>query len=248
MEVHHHPDLHHKPKPWKEYILEGLMIFLAVTMGFFAESLREHISDREREEQYMQLLIEDLKGDRNALQNAISQAAIGAARMDSLVAILDAPASISQRGDDLYYFGRLGPRLGKLSVSTRTFEQLKNSGNFRLISKLEVSNNIMSHYQKMEIIRQLEDIYSIEFDTYKKTAARVFEPAVFIRLETGMGVVRSTDNPALQKDAGQFIKELAIEAIYMNGSRKGIIAFDEQLLKSTSDLLSYLQNNYQQER
>ena len=34
MEVHHHPDLHHKPKAWKEYLLEGLMIFLAVTMGF----------------------------------------------------------------------------------------------------------------------------------------------------------------------------------------------------------------------
>jgi hypothetical protein len=34
MEVHHHPNLHHEKKPWKEYILEGLMIFFAVTMGF----------------------------------------------------------------------------------------------------------------------------------------------------------------------------------------------------------------------
>ena len=49
MEVHHHPNLHHKPKPWKEYILEYLMIVLAVTTGFFAESLREHISTNEKE-------------------------------------------------------------------------------------------------------------------------------------------------------------------------------------------------------
>ena len=42
MEVHHHPDLHHKAKPWKEYFLEFIMIFLAVTMGFFAENIREH--------------------------------------------------------------------------------------------------------------------------------------------------------------------------------------------------------------
>ena len=34
MEVHHHPDV--EKKGLKEYILEGLMIFLAVTMGFFA--------------------------------------------------------------------------------------------------------------------------------------------------------------------------------------------------------------------
>src|ERR1700753_2840179 len=48
MEVHHHPDLHHEKKPWKEYLLEGLMIFLAVTMGVFAESVREHINEKSR--------------------------------------------------------------------------------------------------------------------------------------------------------------------------------------------------------
>src|ERR1035437_7504609 len=46
MEVYHHPDLHHRKKHWKEYFLEFLMIFLAVTMGFFAENLREYISDK----------------------------------------------------------------------------------------------------------------------------------------------------------------------------------------------------------
>jgi hypothetical protein len=35
MEVHHHPDLQHKRKNFREYFLEFLMIFLAVTMGFF---------------------------------------------------------------------------------------------------------------------------------------------------------------------------------------------------------------------
>ena len=47
MEVHHHP--HVEKKNFKEYFLEFLMIFLAVTMGFFAESLREHIGDRSKE-------------------------------------------------------------------------------------------------------------------------------------------------------------------------------------------------------
>jgi hypothetical protein len=54
MEVHHHPDLHHKPKPWKEYFLEFILIFLAVTLGFFAENIREHISDKHKQK-YLQL-------------------------------------------------------------------------------------------------------------------------------------------------------------------------------------------------
>ena len=63
MEVHHHPQLEHKPKPWKEYLLEGLMIFLAVTMGFFAESLREHIGDTKRENEFAKALYNELRVD-----------------------------------------------------------------------------------------------------------------------------------------------------------------------------------------
>ena len=40
MEVHHHAG-HHGPKKWKEYITEFLMLFLAVTLGFLAENIRE---------------------------------------------------------------------------------------------------------------------------------------------------------------------------------------------------------------
>jgi hypothetical protein len=63
MEVHHHPQLEHKSKPWKEYLLEGFMIFIAVTMGFFAESLREHIGDNTREKEFAKALYTELKVD-----------------------------------------------------------------------------------------------------------------------------------------------------------------------------------------
>jgi hypothetical protein len=47
MEVHHH--LHVEKKNFKEYFLEFLMIFLAVTLGFFAENIREGISNHNKE-------------------------------------------------------------------------------------------------------------------------------------------------------------------------------------------------------
>src|SRR5450432_4322231 len=71
MEVHHHPDLHHKKKHWKEYFLEFLMIFLAVTMSFFAESLRERISDTTKEYDYIKSLISDLGDDIRVNDNAM---------------------------------------------------------------------------------------------------------------------------------------------------------------------------------
>jgi len=39
MEVHHPHHPTHKKK-WSEYIIEFLMLFAAVTLGFFAENVR----------------------------------------------------------------------------------------------------------------------------------------------------------------------------------------------------------------
>jgi hypothetical protein len=69
MEVHHHPNV--EKKKFKEYFLEFLMIFLAVTMGFFAENIREYFSDQEKERKYVQTLYYDLKDDTAHLNGNI---------------------------------------------------------------------------------------------------------------------------------------------------------------------------------
>lgn len=71
MEVHHHPQTNHQPKPWKEYLLEGLMIFIAVTLGFFAENLREKISDSHRENEFAKALYSELKDDSAIAANRL---------------------------------------------------------------------------------------------------------------------------------------------------------------------------------
>jgi hypothetical protein len=71
MEVHHHPDLHHKRKKFREYLLEFVMIFLAVTMGFLAENIREHVSDKEKEREYINSLIGNLKEDTAGIDKVI---------------------------------------------------------------------------------------------------------------------------------------------------------------------------------
>ena len=84
MEVHHHPDLHHKRKNFKEYFLEFLMIFLAVSMGFFAEQMREYFSNLEKGKKYMQSLLLDLKDDTAILNVNIPFFEIQFKRIDSL--------------------------------------------------------------------------------------------------------------------------------------------------------------------
>jgi hypothetical protein len=66
MEVHHHPEV--EKKGFKEYLLEGLMIFLAVMMGFFAETLRENISESSHAKELAKSLYKEVYADSVAMQ------------------------------------------------------------------------------------------------------------------------------------------------------------------------------------
>src|SRR5580658_7068297 len=89
MEVHHHPEV--EKKGIKEYILEGLMIFIAVTMGFFAESIRENITNGEHVKQLTMQLVGDLKNDTANLQENIIYETKLNKKEDSLFTLLQQP-------------------------------------------------------------------------------------------------------------------------------------------------------------
>lgn len=140
MEVHHHPNLHHEKKPWKEYLLEGLMIFLAVMLGFFAENLREHISDNNREREFAKALYTELRDDsasaaqklqsRNA--NTRELAYLHDYFQDSSLTVLPRHFYVSFT-IGLYLINRYSfePKDGILS-------QLRNSGSLRYFKSMEL--------------------------------------------------------------------------------------------------------------
>ena len=70
MEVHHPHHPTHK-KNWSEYIIEFVMLFAAVTLGFFAENVREHKIMNERKDQNLFSILQDLKQDSIYLESTI---------------------------------------------------------------------------------------------------------------------------------------------------------------------------------
>ena len=67
MEVHHSHHHGHKKK-WNEYLLEFFMLFLAVTLGFFAENIREHLAENEKKKELIIAVAEDFTKDINQIQ------------------------------------------------------------------------------------------------------------------------------------------------------------------------------------
>jgi hypothetical protein len=243
MEVHHHP--HVEKKGFKEYFLEFIMIFLAVTLGFFAENIREHLSDNAKEKEYIKSLVEDLKVDQQILSQNISSVQSGISLMDSMIIILDNPSSLTDNTGELYYLARLSPRLQPLAINDKTFQQLKNSGNFRLIKNISASNKIMDYYNTIPLVRLLESINETEFTQYKIVAAKIFKPEVFISTESqGNEIMKINGNPPLRTTDNELLQELSVFAVYMHGTKKGVLDADEKMKKSGEELIHFLQEKY----
>jgi hypothetical protein len=243
MEVHHHP--HSARKKWTHYLWEFLMLFLAVFCGFLAEYKLEHIIEHQREKQYIQSLIADLKSDQQVLAQHILHVKRGISMMDSVITILNTPSLIANNTGSLYYLARLAPRLNPLSTNNRTFEQLKNSGNFRLIRDISTSNKIMTYYEKFPLIRLLESVNETEFTEYKKVAAKVFVPAVFMKMEgKNDEIKRTNENPSLRTTDYELLQELSVFSVYMDGTKKGILGAAEGLKIAGAELIEYLQKEY----
>lgn len=144
MEVHHHPHAGHGKKKFTEYLLEFFMIFLAVTMGFFAESLREHITEKKQEKGYIRGIIADLKKDTAKLSSVL-------AYYDKIIPLMDSGrknfSKLQQRGS-LRAISQMQFSLSGFQdfiYSDATLQQIKSSGGLTLIENKQAVDSILMY-------------------------------------------------------------------------------------------------------
>lgn len=157
MEVHHHPQLDHRPKPFKEYLLEGFMIFIAVMMGFIAENIRETISNNEHVRQLTSQLVRDLKADTAQLNdNYLEETKIGRYN-DTLFSILQQPLQkadtrkIQKLVTDSHSMWLFHPSTGAIAA-------IKNELHLKQFSNSEIISYFSGYEKHIELLHTAQDI------------------------------------------------------------------------------------------
>jgi len=158
MEVHHHPEV--EKKGFKEYLLEGLMIFLAVTMGFFAESLRENISSREKEKEYIVSFEKNLEKDKAQLIYVIADNKKKLDGLDTLLTLSDKAMTDPANRKLVYNYSNFISWLSVFISNDATMTQLKNSGGLQYIKHSHVADSVAKYDQEVRGIYTAENNYT----------------------------------------------------------------------------------------
>lgn len=185
MEVHHHPQV--AKKNFKEYFFEFLMIFLAVTLGFFAENIRENISDANKGKEYAKSLYDDLKVDTAVIQRTIDEKAWAILKFDSAENIL-ATGKISENNEYIYYAERYISLNDVFTSQDVTYQQLRSSGNFRYIKNIELYKKISNYYNLYSRYQSYDGIFGISGNGLSsEMESKIFNPRDLSHLHNDNG-------------------------------------------------------------
>ncbi len=144
-------EIHHQHAPHKkrllDYLFEFFMLFLAITLGFFVENKREHLTESKRERQYIRSLVEDLKTDTGKVNFIMGYNSSVLGGLDSLINTIyrykqNDTAIVSRMYQWYIYYARNNYTV---NFTDRTMSQLKNAGNLRLIESQQVSDSIIDY-------------------------------------------------------------------------------------------------------
>jgi hypothetical protein len=158
MEVHHPHHVHHKKK-WTEYLLEFLMLFLAVFLGFTAENIREHNIERHREKAYLRSFVKNLKNDTSSLARSINNNNRRLALLDTLIELSHADFSKPENVENVYSYFLRSRFFPNYVPNDAAILQLTNAGNLRLIQKVYVVDSILAYDNTNKTIAVRSSIY-----------------------------------------------------------------------------------------
>ncbi len=180
MEVHHHPiaiGSHTSGKKWTHYFWEFFMLFLAVSLGFYAENLREGFIHKEQVKTNMRSLLSDLRSDIQLFDSVIDRNQYAITMADSLIEMLHHDLSNTP---EIYFTARsVTSNVGYYYSNSKSFEQMKSSGLLRFISSKALLDSIGNYYVSFVWLANQTDLVRFKLDAVHKGNNVLFDSYVF---------------------------------------------------------------------
>lgn len=157
MEVHKHPHHVTHKKKWGEYLLEGFMIFIAVTLGFFAESYHVHLVNKEIEQRNVESFITSIQKDSTNIVVAIKYCQNTILWTDSLSRIPgDFTDTLFQK--QFFHYALKLIYLDDFIPDESGFLQMQSSGTLRLLKQQSITDSILKYQRQNQTIKMQQAV------------------------------------------------------------------------------------------
>lgn len=246
MEVHHHAH-HDGPKNWKSYLREFGMLFLAVFCGSLAEYQLEHKIEKDRERQFIESMVADMKEDQRKIKDVATFCERQAMAFDTILHLAYTTPLTDSKLRSLYRLQRryAGVR-NMMAFTKRTITQLKNSGGLRLIRNKPASDTITVYDGDCETVEgQGEYIVNVRMGKINDLSIQLFDYAYFIPAPTPAAPSAGSPAPLkLLSTDPQVLRQYANVMFQAKASLLNYVRMLHYVEKSIPPKIAFLEEKY----
>ena len=199
------------------YFFEFFMLFLAVYLGFLAENIRERLAEKKQEKVYMLNILEDLKADIVLYDKYTNNNKVVFELIDTVVQLIKSPER-KQHITKLAYAARMVlPQYKQLLLMERTYEEMKSSGNLRLINSKQVAGSISYYYYSISELKKYNDSIMTWGADYGNIMGKLFDGELLLKIIKEKKEIPA-DGTALLTEDPVIINQLLTSAQYVYGA------------------------------
>ena len=182
-----HLDQFSPKKKWYVYFIDFIMLFVAVSLGFLAENVRDQQTDKIREISYLKNVHEDLLVDLNRFELVMSANNWRLLMLDSLHMEIN---KVSPDLPSLYYYLRNLALRTTFESSHLGLDQIKASGGFRLIQNAKIIAGIQDYERMLNSAMKLEEVRERSLEQARFKMAVVFDAGTLYQMTKNQNMYR----------------------------------------------------------
>ena len=165
------------------------MLFLAVSLGFYAENIREGILHKKEVKTQLNSMLSDLQSDNILLGSVTDRNSHSAQMADSLVELLHSDITNTA---EIYFAARtVTANVGYYYTNSKSFDQLKTAGLLRYIKNKELLDSIGTYYVSFQWLANQIDLLRLKLDEIHKGNSLLFDSYVFQQMLINVKIISS---------------------------------------------------------
>jgi hypothetical protein len=219
------------------------MLFLAVFCGFLAENIREHKVERDREKQYMQSLMSDLKTDVINIETVQKQNLLAKQTGDSLFLLLTLP-DYTENTASIYYYGRVFSIREFFNMTDGTLKQLNNAGGLRLIHNKDIVDSLQSYQYIYSEIVKAQELKELQLIGYRDVMCKVFDIRIFEKMVNGIQIIRPDGNPELFSQNKELHNELLMNVHFVKRNNAQLLNWLDEMKQKSIAMQTLIKKEY----
>jgi len=174
-----------REQDWFVVVIELLVVIVGLMMAFQLDRWRETLDERRQEKDYIERLASDIGADIPAIQFAVDIQSIRLEFVDLLMATMEDPEAAVKRPAEFLAAVNQAAFTYTPSLSSHTFEDLRSTGNMRLIRSQNLKEALFDYYGFDQSQRQYRPLqFTTEFKHFEEVAGVLsFDQVRFVQDE-----------------------------------------------------------------